>query len=45
MVYRHELKFQVSLMELEKIKYRLESVLTYDSHQPGEFLYGEKPVF
>ncbi|EOS31642.1 hypothetical protein C807_01508 [Lachnospiraceae bacterium 28-4] len=37
MVYRHELKFQVSLMELEKIKYRLESVLTYDSHQPGEF--------
>lgn len=37
MEYRHELKFQVTLMELEKIKYRLEPVLTYDSHQAKEF--------
>ncbi|MDE7013951.1 MAG: polyphosphate polymerase domain-containing protein [Kineothrix sp.] len=37
MEYRHELKFQVTLMELEKIKYRLEPVLTYDSHQDGDF--------
>lgn len=37
MEYRHELKFQVTLMELEKIKYRLEPVLSYDSHQAGDF--------
>ena len=35
MEYRHELKFQVTSMELERIRYRLEPVLTYDSHQAG----------
>lgn len=37
MEYRHELKFQVTFMELQKIRYRLEPVLSYDKNQKGDF--------
>lgn len=37
MEYRHELKFQVTFMELQKIRYRLEPVLTYDKNQRGDY--------
>ena len=37
MEYRHELKFQVTDMELCKIRYRLEPVLEFDNNQKGDF--------
>ena len=37
MKYRHELKFQVTFAQLQKIRYRLEPVLAYDIHQKGDF--------
>lgn len=36
MEYRHELKFLVPELTLEKLKYRLSSVMDIDEHQPGD---------
>lgn len=36
MDYRHEIKFMVSDLELEKIKYRLDTIMSVDCHQIGD---------
>ena len=37
MEYRHELKFEVSDMELKKIEYRIKPFLHKDAHQNGDY--------
>ena len=37
MYYRHELKFEVSEIELKKLEYRLKPLLKKDMHQDGDY--------
>ena len=37
MYYRHELKFEVSELELKKLEYRLKPLLKKDIHQAGDY--------
>lgn len=37
MEYRNELKFQLTYLEMQKIRYRLENMMAYDQNQDGDF--------
>lgn len=37
MEYRNELKFQLTYMEMQKLRYRLEAMMDYDRNQNGDF--------